>query len=152
MVEKIILSLGGLGKLKIPGTVASGVAVISLWLIREQVTKWWWLMPIKSVGLTIIGVWLIKRILNRNFDQRWIVLDELAGVTMAATAWGMTGITSWQMMGATFLLFRLFDGWKPGIIGKIDRGDNPWGVMLDDVLAGVVTVGMLWLIREWLPN
>jgi phosphatidylglycerophosphatase A len=39
---------------------------------------------------------------------------------------------------AAFVLFRLFDIWKPGPVGWADRRDDALGVMLDDVIAGVL--------------
>jgi phosphatidylglycerophosphatase A len=47
---------------------------------------------------------------------------------------------------AAFLLFRLFDIWKPGPVGKADRRGGPTGVMLDDVWAGVfAAIGVILL-------
>lgn len=49
------------------------------------------------------------------------------------------------LLGA-FLLFRLFDVWKPGPVGRLDRDiDGPHGVMLDDVAAGVMA-GLAWIV------
>ena len=52
----------------------------------------------------------------------------------------------WPGWVAAFLLFRLFDIWKPGPIGWADRRGNATGVMLDDVIAGVfAAVGVVIL-------
>jgi phosphatidylglycerophosphatase A len=42
----------------------------------------------------------------------------------------------WPGWVAAFLLFRLFDIWKPGPVGWADRRQGAWGVMLDDLIAG----------------
>jgi phosphatidylglycerophosphatase A len=44
----------------------------------------------------------------------------------------------WPGLIAAFVLFRLFDIWKPGPVGWADRRDDALGVMLDDVIAGVL--------------
>ena len=56
----------------------------------------------------------------------------------------------WQVITA-FLWFRIFDGLKPGIIGKIDRTDKAEAVMLDDAAAGIAAMIfnalLIWLLR-----
>ena len=43
----------------------------------------------------------------------------------------------WPGWVSGFLLFRLFDIWKPWLVGRADRRGDAMGVMLDDVIAGV---------------
>jgi len=67
-------------------------------------------------------------------DPKEIVIDELVGIWIAISLVG----TSLLAILLAFFTFRLFDIWKPSIIGKVDRdvkGGN--GVVLDDALAGV---------------
>ena len=70
-------------------------------------------------------------------DGSEIVIDELAGMWIAL---GIANATSdnYMIAGLAFLYFRLFDIWKPSIIGKIDRDvKGGWGVMGDDIVAGL---------------
>ena len=43
----------------------------------------------------------------------------------------------WEFILTAFLLFRLFDVWKPPPVSFFDRRQGPWYVMLDDVAAGI---------------
>lgn len=77
-------------------------------------------------------------------DPGWIVIDEVVGqwialMPVAIGAWraDLSPLNLWPGIVAAFLLFRLFDIWKPGPIGTADRRDDATGVMLDDVWAGV---------------
>lgn len=77
-------------------------------------------------------------------DPSWVVIDEVAGQWIAllpvAAGAAMTGAAPsqlWPGWLAAFLLFRLFDVWKPGPIGWADRRSGAAGVVLDDLLAGV---------------
>jgi len=74
-------------------------------------------------------------------DHPGIVWDEFAGflITMVAAPAGWPGIA------AGFALFRLFDVWKPWPIGWVDRKvHGGLGIMLDDVLAGLMAAVVLW--------
>ena len=44
----------------------------------------------------------------------------------------------WPGWISAFVLFRLFDIWKPGPVGWADRKSGPLGVMLDDIIAGLM--------------
>jgi phosphatidylglycerophosphatase A len=67
-------------------------------------------------------------------DASEIVVDEVAGIWLAMS---MSGATMTQIV-LSFLFFRLFDIWKPSVIGRIDREvKGGLGVMGDDLLAGM---------------
>ncbi len=67
-------------------------------------------------------------------DASEIVIDEVAGIWLALA---MSGAT-WTQIILSVLFFRLFDIWKPSVIGRIDREvKGGWGVMGDDLVAGV---------------
>jgi phosphatidylglycerophosphatase A len=67
-------------------------------------------------------------------DASEIVIDEVAGIWLAMS---MSGATMTQIV-LSFLFFRLFDIWKPSVIGRIDREvKGGLGVMGDDLLAGM---------------
>ena len=80
-----------------------------------------------------------------DHDPSGIVIDEVAGqwlaflpvsVGAAHTSAALTALYPGWI--AAFVLFRLFDIWKPGPIGWADRRGDSLGVMLDDILAGVI--------------
>lgn len=106
-----------------------------------------------SILLTILGVKSIDAYENDGglHDDKSIVIDEVAGVWLALSlALGATqveGSTSaslnqdtWILWGASIVLFRIFDIWKPSIIGRIDQKvKGGLGVMGDDIVAGAIT-------------
>jgi phosphatidylglycerophosphatase A len=67
-------------------------------------------------------------------DPGHIVVDEVAGqwITIAGAA-----ALNWKAWLAAFVLFRLFDIWKPAPVRQLERLPGGVGVMADDVMAGV---------------
>ena len=105
--------------------------------------------PLLAVATVIafgLGWWATAQVTvgAGDHDPSWIVIDEVAGMWIAlwAVSWpawahGLAVTALWPGWVAAFLLFRLFDIWKPGPVGWADRKGGPLGVMLDDVVAGV---------------
>ncbi|EDM70914.1 phosphatidylglycerophosphatase, putative [Roseobacter sp. AzwK-3b] len=81
------------------------------------------------------------------------MVDEVAGqwlafwpVSIGAAHVGADLTALWPGWIAAFVLFRLFDIWKPGPVGWADRRGDALGVMLDDIIAGVLAaVGVVAL-------
>jgi phosphatidylglycerophosphatase A len=73
-------------------------------------------------------------ILGAN-DPSSVVIDEVAGFLVALYLLPIT----WMTLAAGFILFRLFDIWKPGIIRKVEVFRGGIGIVLDDLMAGVLT-------------
>ena len=74
-----------------------------------------------------------------------VVIDEVAGQWIAllfpacAFWWrGWEGVMPYPGWVAAFVFFRLFDIWKPWLVGRADRRGDAAGVMLDDLIAGVL--------------
>jgi phosphatidylglycerophosphatase A len=79
-----------------------------------------------------------------DHDPSWVVIDELVGqwialfpVSFGAMMMGIEVHRLWPGWIAAFVFFRLFDITKPWLAGRADRMGTPFGVMLDDVWAGV---------------
>ena len=90
-----------------------------------------------------------KDLVDEEKDQKSIVIDELAGVWIAFIP--VSGIVMMQDFLTysvfAFLLFRVFDIWKPYPIGYIDKKiKNYLGVVLDDLVAGLYAAITIWLI------
>jgi phosphatidylglycerophosphatase A len=86
-------------------------------------------------------------------DPSEIVIDEVVGqaiailpVSIGAMGVGIDVLRLWPGWVVGFLLFRLFDIWKPWLVGWADRRGDALGVMLDDVFAGLfAAIGVLVL-------
>lgn len=78
----------------------------------------------------------------QEIDPGFVVIDEWVGVLIALIAASPSNLYS--IVGA-FALFRLFDILKPGPIDWAQRAPGAWGVMLDDVLAGLASYAILVL-------
>jgi phosphatidylglycerophosphatase A len=141
------LGLGlGLGPVA-PGTWGSLLAFPLWWLTGGASTPWWLLV---LVGLVLLGLgWAAcqEGELAWGHDPSRVVADEVAGQWLAL-ALGQPA-TLWTM-GLAFLLFRLFDIWKPWIIDRAQRLPGGLGVMADDVLAGLLA-GLLLRLIPLLP-
>lgn len=117
-----------------PGTVATAVA-IPIYLLFFKLG--WIPYLIGSLVLFLIGIQGANRLeeVMQQKDSRLIVIDEIVGylVTMAFLP------LNWIFVILGFFLFRFFDILKPYPIRKLDLNPNlkGFGVMIDDVLAGV---------------
>lgn len=87
--------------------------------------------------LTLIGVWASGRSIELfgNSDPSQAVVDEVIGqlITFCFVPFGL----GWPFILAGFLLFRLFDIWKPYPINKLQNLSGGLGVCSDDIVAGV---------------
>ena len=73
--------------------------------------------------------------IDEKKDPQFIVIDEWVGMWI-----GLHLLQHDRMWGfAAFLAFRIFDIYKPGPIGQMDKMDGGIGVMMDDVVAGILT-------------
>ena len=77
-------------------------------------------------------------------DPQYIVIDEWVGM------WIGLYLVEHSMLWvfADFFCFRIFDIFKPGPIGEMDKMDGGIGVMMDDVVAGIYTVLAVYLINK----
>ena len=134
------------------GTAGSlgGVAlylVASAWLRGTALS---WLAGIAGVVLAIVGI-RIGRWAQEFYKQRdpsEFVLDEVAGqmVALVAVTGPVLSAAPWKVALAAFFFFRFFDVIKPFPAGRAERLRGGWGIVLDDLFAGVyaaVAVG-LW--------
>jgi len=112
-------------------------------------------IAVGAVVLFAAGLWATQQMTAELGieDPSEIVIDEVVGqalailpVSIGAMGVGVDVLKLWPGWVAGFLLFRLFDIWKPWLVGWADRRGDPLGVMLDDVIAGVFAgIGVLIL-------
>lgn len=137
---------------KAPGTAGSLAALIVGVLLLEVIPMQTLFML--TLGISIIGIFEINKYEKEtgSHDDKSIVIDEVAGMWLAlmlavATAETLTYAyaTEIAILGS-FAAFRLFDIWKPSLIGVIDRKvKGGLGVMGDDILAGIAG-GLLTIV------
>ncbi|HKS27159.1 MAG TPA: phosphatidylglycerophosphatase A [Pyrinomonadaceae bacterium] len=100
-------------------------------------------------AITLAGIWAATRTerLLRRKDPGIVVVDEVAG-QLLAFVFIPTKASAWVIV-AGFVLFRLFDIWKPYPVRRLEGLESGLGIMGDDVLAGIyaaITLGLVWLI------
>jgi phosphatidylglycerophosphatase A len=98
-----------------------------------------------NVVLFMVGVWASNKACARTRleDPRLIVIDEVSGQVIALTP--LAFWSSIPVIGIVigFLLFRVFDIFKPYPIRKLERLHGGLGVMADDALAGIYAAALL---------
>ncbi|MBK7789746.1 MAG: phosphatidylglycerophosphatase A [Saprospiraceae bacterium] len=152
-IPKIIATFGGVGYLPLaPGTWGSLLATLVYlglgWTNHNS--SWLSIILILLSGfIYFIGVWAVKQLKEEwGNDPSRVVIDEACGifVTFIPITFSLTN----AFLG--FILFRIFDIWKPFGIRKIDQMEDAGGhhVMLDDVAAGIYSAVVLWAINLWL--
>lgn len=80
-------------------------------------------------------------------DPSQVVVDEIAGQMIACAPAAFDGQRLWVWILA-LVLFRLLDIWKPGPINRLQNLRGGWGIMLDDVAAGIAAGVLTFLVAE----
>jgi phosphatidylglycerophosphatase A len=150
----------GVGYLpKAPGTWgAAGGMVLALlmsWLGFHSIavvtqffpgkTFWTWgLQPgygqvLMAVIITIVGVIVADRAAKyaQIKDPRWVVIDEVSGQLITYYLFFWATPLNWKSWLLGFILFRLFDIWKPFPARQLEQLPGGWGIMADDWMAGI---------------
>jgi len=130
-------SLGFIGKLPgAPGTYGSiaTLPIAFLWagLVNENHVLTLGLIIILAILGTMASA-IVARSLEDE-DPSEIVIDEVVGQWIAVLALPF----HWGYWLAAFVLFRIFDIWKPSIINKSQELPGGLGIMMDDILAGLL--------------
>ena len=132
---------GGVGYSPIaPGTVGSLLALVLLWTVPFSLLG----LILVLLVLVSVGGWAAGRAerLLGGSDPGPVVIDEIAGMFLSVVALPR----SLGLLLVAFLLFRLFDIVKPFPIRQSQILSGGLGVMLDDLIAGAYTLGILWAI------
>jgi len=131
---------------KAPGTAGSLAALPILWFLQPlQMSPWFGLFILATF---ILGIYLCKVTSDalEVHDHGGIVWDEFVGIWL--TFW-MVPLTPLTLI-AGFILFRIFDIWKPFPIGWVDKKvEGGFGIMVDDIIAGLfslITLHILMLL------
>jgi phosphatidylglycerophosphatase A len=150
-MRKIIMLIAtglGTGYCPVSGTVASALAV-ALYLPVAYLNTTLSIVILFYIGIVICLTGL--SILTATRAAEWlgekdphkVVIDEIAGYFYAMFLLPATPL----YIGASFIIFRLFDIWKPFPIRQSQRLPGGLGITIDDVLAGIYTCVLLHVIR-----
>tara|TARA_B100000161_G_C33329289_1_gene315005 strand:+ start:7 stop:510 length:504 start_codon:yes stop_codon:yes gene_type:complete len=165
---KFSLSLFGIGYIsKFPGTIASLVTCIIFYFL-------WAFIGIKNILIPVIlfllivffvSIYLINKVFGDR-DSKEIVVDEFIGQSIPLLFWYKVDhsndsffsgfdlfvnykFETWVIL--SFFLFRFFDILKPFPINLVDNNiKNGFGVMFDDVIAGIFSTIILYLLFMWI--
>ncbi len=144
---RMVATFFGVGLLRpAPGTWGSFAALV-LGLAIDHYLGFPALV-LATVAAILAGFWSCKVALADCIDDdpSEFVIDEVAGQWIAllfpAAAFWVRGVEDWAIVAypgwvAAFLFFRLFDIWKPWLVGRADRQGGVTGLMLDDIWAGI---------------
>ncbi|MDC4988530.1 phosphatidylglycerophosphatase A [Acinetobacter baumannii] len=122
---------------KAPGTFGSAFALlfVPIWLSLGFTLSLIAILIMSVVGIYICGQ--TAKVINVHDDGR-IVWDEFAGQSITFIPLLYLQQINWIWVITGFILFRIFDVWKPWPIRVIDRQvHGGFGIMLDDIIAGV---------------
>jgi phosphatidylglycerophosphatase A len=106
------------------------VAAVGLWLIPFSPLGFWAALA----AVVVVGIWASRRVedaLERK-DPGVIVIDEVAGMMVSVALLPRTP----AVLFCAFLLFRLFDIWKPFPAREAQSLRGGFGVVVDDLIAG----------------
>ena len=135
----------GVGLLRpAPGTWASLAALPCGWLL---VTAFGSAGPLVAGAVAFAaGCWASARIAEASgiFDPGFVVIDEIAAQLLILAATPL----DWRFYLAAFLLFRVFDIWKPFPVNWLDRTiKGGFGIMLDDIAAALYALAFIAIGR-----
>ena len=132
------------------GTVGSFVTVVAIWLLPLTPLR----IAVALVVVILVGIWAgsrVERVLGKK-DPGVIVIDEVAGMLLSVILLPRTI----PVLITAFLLFRLFDIWKPFPARESQALTGGVGVIVDDLIAGFYTLilimGALTLFPGWLTR
>lgn len=126
-----------------PGTFGTLMA-IPFYLLLQPLPLWAYLIFV--IGFCALSMWACERV-SRDInihDHPGMCIDEFAGffVTM------INAPSGWQWILLGFLLFRLFDIWKPWPINILDKKVHGGvGMVLDDIVAGIFAMAVMMILH-----
>lgn len=145
-LHKLIATFFGIGYVgKGGGTIAAFIVCIA-WLLIPSVHFTVQFQLIVTAVVCVAGVWsgnVVERVWGK--DDNKVVIDEVAGMIVTLIFIPI----SFKYVLTGLILFRFFDIAKPIFIRKMELLPGGWGVMADDVLAGIYAHVLLMIIVEY---
>jgi phosphatidylglycerophosphatase A len=124
-----------------PGTVGSAAAIAIAYFLPLPP----YAFALMALAITPIGIWAADQTAREvgKEDPGLVVIDEVAGqwLTLAGAS-----TLNWKSLLAAFLLFRLFDIWKPFPVNRLEALPGGLGIMADDLAAGVYAALVIFVL------
>ena len=150
-LSKIFVTLFYIGYFKfMPGSIASFFSLIIICLLNNFFNKiYLYLIFTIFLFLSIFLVNIYQKAINK-IDSAEIVIDEFLGIFIIVIFYDyFINLNFYTIVILSFILFRFFDIYKPFPINLIDKKiKNSFGVIFDDILAGIYSVICLMVINE----
>jgi len=129
-----------------PGTWGSAATVL-LWAIASHALSPGLRTPVciaLAMAAILIGIPAATRVARASAskDPQFVVIDEVAGQLIALIAVPL----EWKTFLAGFILFRVFDIFKPPPVRQLEKLPEGAGIVLDDVAAGFYALGVIQLL------
>jgi len=141
-LHKMFASVAGIGYIKGGGSVAAMVYCLIWFLLPAGFCTGYW-QVITAVIIIAVGIWNSSSVeADWGKDSSKVVIDEVAGMAIALLYVPHSII----FLLCGLILFRFFDIVKPFGIRNMEKWPGGWGVMGDDILAGVYSLAILHLI------
>lgn len=120
----------------VPGTVGT-LAAMPLAILAQRVLQPWWFLA-AAVGLALVAVWAahVAAIEMARHDPGAVVIDEAAGL-FVTLLFQPRGAQTLPFYVLAFVLFRVMDIVKPPPARGAERLPGGWGIVTDDLVAGV---------------
>lgn len=140
-----------------PGTWGS-VAAVLIWtgvtVFAHPASAWMTGLTLAGIGLSVgLGVpaaTIAARESGRK-DPGFVVIDEVAGQWIALLAIPLSGAAAdWKHILLALLLFRAFDIYKPFPVRQLEKLPEGWGIVFDDVAAGVYAWAVMIVLSHWI--
>jgi len=145
-LHKLIATVLGIGYVGKGGGTLAAVACCIIWILipAGSLTNYW--QVIITISVCVIGVWS-----GNVVDPFWgkdsskVVIDEVAGMMVTLLFIPIT----FKYVLTGLVLFRFFDIAKPLLVRKMEVLPKGWGVMADDLLAGLYGNIILQLVVSY---
>ena len=127
-----------------PGTAGSAAAVAIAWLLAEYAgwtAPWFGVLGLAALAPAIWSAGITARV-KKTDDPHIVVVDEVVGQWIALAG---AAALNWKAFLGAFLLFRLFDIWKPAPVRQLEKLHGGTGIVADDAAAGVYAALVLSL-------
>jgi phosphatidylglycerophosphatase A len=150
VLARFIATLGPVGSAPIaPATAGSAVVVLVGYFIPVRAIPAFPVALLLILACAALAVWSAGEAeMTLGHDAKPIVIDEVVGQSLALLFVPHSPLA----FLAAFVIFRVFDVWKPLGAREIQRLPGGWGVVADDVVAGLSACGAFhlgyWALRQ----